>query len=146
MKQILKIHCHLSCFFLRKLCHMCFHHAIYPLAHIQNTRSVRRHDTRLVWPLADNIAEHPTFRRHIQCRCRLIQEQDRSIPEHGPCNRDPLCLAFRESTSTLSNAAVDRIRHLLYKIPGAGNLQCFDDLLIRRIFLHHTHILRDRTG
>ena len=93
-----------------------------------------------------DIAQHLALRRHVQCRGRLVQQQDRCVTQYGAGNGNALRLPLRKASATLADLAVDRFGDAGHKIPCAGNLQRLNDLLVGGVLFHHPHILRDRTG
>lgn len=81
---------------------------------------MRRNDTGFVGTLTDDVSEDVSFRRNVQCRGSFIEKQHRGIAEDGTGDGKPLGLAFGETAATFPDAAVDGIRQMLNKIPGAG--------------------------
>ena len=85
-----------------------------------------RNDTGFVGTLADDVSKNVSFRRNVQCRGSFIEKQHRCIAEYGTGDGKPLGLAFRETAATFPDTAVDGIRQMLDKIPGAGDFERFD--------------------
>ena len=107
---------------------------------------MRRNDTGFVGTLTDDVSEDVSFRRDIQCRGGFIEKQHRSITENGAGDSKPLGLTFGETATTFPDTAVDGIRQMLNKIPGAGDFECLNDLLVGRILFYHAHIFGDCAG
>lgn len=94
---------------------------------------MRRNDTGFVGTLTDDVSEDVSFRCDIQCRGGFIEKQHRGIAEDGTGDGKSLGLAFGETAATFPDAAVDGIRQMLDEIPGAGDFERFNDLLVGRI-------------
>ena len=105
-----------------------------------------RNDTGFVGTLTDDVSKNIPFRCDIQRRGSFIEKQHRGIAEDGTGDGKPLGLAFGETAATFPDAAVDGIRQMLNEIPGAGDFERFDDLLVGRILFYHAHIFGDCAG
>ena len=96
--------------------------------------------------MGDDVAQHLPLGGHVQGGGGLVQQQHRRIPENGPGDGDPLCLPLGQAPAPLAHSGVDAPGHFLHEIPGAGQLQGLDDLLVAGVLLHGAHVFRDGAG
>ena len=80
------------------------------------------HNSGLAFDQPVQSIENQFFRRRIQPRARLIQNQDRRIANNGPGDGDPLALASGERHAPLADNRVVPFRHLLDELVGIGQL------------------------
>ena len=63
----------------------------------------------------------------IEGRGSLVKEQDSGLPDQGPCDRDALLLATRETTASLTDLGIEAIREqdLILEEATAGHVESF---------------------
>src|ERR671921_426209 len=74
----------------------------------------------------------------------LVQDQDRGIPEHGPCDGDALPLSAAQTLAALGEHGVEAFRQLPNKTVGPGELGYGLDLLPARPRPPVGNVLGDR--
>ena len=139
----LKIHGHAARFLFGKFRHLGAHHTVDSLTEVEHGRTVGGHDAGLVGPLVHDVLQHGALCGHVEGRGGLVEQEHGSVAEHGTGDGDALGLSFRQSAATLAQHAVDAVGHALYEVPGAGDAQGLDDLLVSGLLLGHAHVVGD---
>ena len=86
---------------------------------------------------------YQTFGFRIQSRSSLIQNQNRRILQDSACDTDPLPLATRKLTSTITDVGVVAILFLHNKVMCIGDLRSLNHLLHSRIFYTESNIIKE---
>ena len=129
--------------FLAELGDAPVHHAVDPVAHGEHTGPMGRDDIGGLGRFFQNIAKHLALGLHIQGTGGLVHQDQRRAAQQGTRDGNTLCLALGQAFPVLIDAAVDAVGHLLDKLPGAGQLQRLDDLVIRGIPPGQAQVLGD---
>ena len=83
-----------------------------PIAKRDGRRTVGHSNAGSIWQFPQAL-QYNLLRLLIQCRCTLIQKQDRRAAQYRTCNSQTLCLSLGQTCAAFTDHCVQTIRKLL---------------------------------